>query len=80
MIHWELYGNYGLQRTNTWDAVIQCDYLTRDRKPDIVVVKTTERICIIIDIGYPCDNMVNEKEEISSSLTKEIGKNVVWDR
>lgn len=33
------------------DVMIQCDFLVRNRKPNIAVVNKKERTCMIIDIA-----------------------------
>ena len=46
-----------------WDVMIQCDRVIKARKSDIIVVNKNERSCTIIDIAFPWDIRVSEKEK-----------------
>ena len=45
-----------------WYFTIQCDNQIEHSMPDMVVVEKTGQKCIIIDITFPGDNRVGEKE------------------
>ncbi|XP_065069753.1 uncharacterized protein LOC135694801 [Rhopilema esculentum] len=45
-----------------WDINIQCDNVIEARRPDIVLVDKSHRICTIIDIAVPANVRVAEKE------------------
>ena len=46
-----------------WDLTIQTDHRLEHSKPDIVVHNKSKRECITIDIAYPFDNRIVEKED-----------------
>ena len=41
---------------------IQCDNITVERRPDIVIVNKTEKTVIIIDLAIPGDKVIIDKE------------------
>ena len=46
----------------TWDINIQCDNVMEARRPDLILVDTNAKSCVIIDVAVPCDYRIREKE------------------
>ena len=61
-----------------WDMNIQCDNVIEARRPDILLIDTKERRCIIISIAVPTDGRAHEKErekvEKYEDLRRKIGR------
>ena len=45
-----------------WDMTIQCDHIIEATRPDIVVVEKESNKSIIMDVAWPWDHRVYEKE------------------
>lgn len=54
-----------------WDAMFQCDHQIRHQKPDTNMVNKIGTACLIINIVYPGENSIEEKEE---KVTNRSGK------
>ncbi|XP_077975551.1 uncharacterized protein LOC144431372 [Styela clava] len=67
--------------TILWDFNIQTDHVITHRRPDIVVINSSENTCLIIDIAVPADHriLLKEKEKIEKyqDLRREMGK--IWN-
>ena len=46
-----------------WDFSIKTDHPIEANRPDIVVLEKTSRKCLLIDIAYPFDIRVANKEK-----------------
>ena len=64
-----------------WDFMVQCDIPIEHRKPDIIVIDKSQKLCIIIDVACPCDyNLIekkNDKLNRFSDLRLQIAR--MWD-
>ena len=64
-----------------WDFMVQCDIPIEHRKPDIIVIDKSQKLCIIIDVACPCDyNLIekkNDKLNRYSDLRLQIAR--MWD-
>ena len=45
-----------------WDVNIQKDHLIPSRRPDLIIINETKRICKIVDFAVPADLRINLKE------------------
>ena len=64
-----------------WDVNIQCDYVIEARRLHMVIINTSDRRCIIVDIAVPRHSRISHKElekvEKYQNLKREIKR--MWN-
>ena len=45
-----------------WDFDIQTDHLISARRPDLILINNTKKICKIVDFAVPADHSIKLKE------------------
>ena len=60
-----------------WDFTIQTDHIIQAKRPDIVLVNKQERTCQLIDVTFPADRKVVEKEEETIEKYMDLARKVM---
>ena len=63
-----------------WDLNIQTDHLIPARRPDLIIINKSKKICKIVDFAVPANHRINlkesEKKDKYFDLARELKKTV----
>ena len=64
-----------------WDFSIQTDHFIEAWRPDLVVVDRKERSCKLIDLAFPGDSRIEEKEKDKTEKYEDLGRELqkIWN-